>query len=241
MHGMMELPLKPIKQKRISDQVFDQIRDLIFRGRLKPGEKLMTERELARAMGVSRTAVRDAVRRLAAMGLIVQRQGLGTFVQPKDKAALEGPLAQAMRAEDASIEDLLEVRMGLECNAAALAAKRADADDLAAMTLSIDEMTAEVRSGRMGTEADTAFHMAVAYAVKNPLHILIMRNFYDYLFHGIKKNLASLYETPGNIDVILKQHKTILGAIEQRDPDKAYAAMHEHIRYVMDHFKHRIR
>jgi GntR family transcriptional repressor for pyruvate dehydrogenase complex len=70
----MTIPIKPIKPKRISDQVFDQIRELIYRGTLKPGEKLMTERELAQAMNVSRTTIRDAIQRLVTMGLITQKQ-----------------------------------------------------------------------------------------------------------------------------------------------------------------------
>lgn len=232
----MTIPIKPIKPKRISDQVFDQIRELIFRGTLKPGERLMTERELAQAMNVSRTTIRDAIQRLVAMGMIVQKQGQGTFVKAVD-AALENPLAKAMEAQNASLNDLLEVRMGLECNAASLAAKRADEDDITAMEQSIDEMQAEIGSGRLGTEADTAFHMAIAYAAKNPLHILIMRNFYDYLFLGIGENLACLYENPQNIHIILRQHKKILASIKARDPEKAYAAMNEHIRFVLDFFR----
>ena len=234
----MTIPIKPIKPKRISDQVFDQIRELIYRGTLKPGEKLMTERELAQAMNVSRTTIRDAIQRLVAMGLIVQKQGQGTFVKSVDDT-LATPLAKAMKAQDASIEDLLEVRLGLECNAAALAAQRADETDITALNQSITEMTEEVNSGRLGTEADTAFHMAIAYAAKNPLHILIMRNFYDYLFHGIGENLASLYEDPKNIEEILRQHRKILSTIKSRDPFKAYSAMKEHIGYVMAFFKNR--
>lgn len=232
----MTIPIKPIKPKRISDQVFDQIRELIYRGKLKPGEKLMTERELAQAMNVSRTTIRDAIQRLVAMGLIVQKQGQGTFVKSIDNT-MTNPLAKAMEAQDASLEDLLEVRMGLECNAAALAAKRADETDITALNQSIVEMEAEVNSGRLGTEADTSFHMAIAYAAKNPLHILIMRNFYDYLFHGIGENLASLYEDPANIQEILRQHKDILDTIKARDPYKAYRAMSKHIGFVMEFFK----
>ncbi len=232
----MTIPLKPIKQKRISDQVFDQLRELIFRGKLKPGEQLMTEREMALAMNVSRTTVRDAFQRLTAMGLIIQKQGQGTFVKSQDTEALDSPLAKAMVDQDASLKDLLEVRLGLECNAAALAARRADETDLNALKQSIKEMVTEVRSGRMGTQADTTFHMAIAYAAKNPLHILIMRNFYDYLFQGINKNLASLYESPENIDIILKQHQAILDAITNRNSEKAYDNMNEHITFVLDHF-----
>lgn len=234
----MTIPIKPIKPKRISDQVFDQIRELIYRGTLKPGEKLMTERELAQAMNVSRTTIRDAIQRLVAMGLIIQKQGQGTFVRPVDDT-MENPLAKAMEAQDASLADLLEVRMGLECNAAALAAKRADATDIKALTQSINEMESEVTSGRLGTEADTAFHMAIAYAAKNQLHILIMRNFYDYLFHGIRENLSCLYEDPDNIQKILRQHKSILASIKARDNYKAYTSMNRHIKFVLDFFKNR--
>lgn len=234
----MTIPIKPIKPKRISDQVFDQIRELIFRGTLKPGERLMTERELALAMTVSRTTIRDAIQRLVAMGMIVQRQGQGTFVKQVD-ASLENPLAKVMETQNASLEDLLEVRMGLECNAASLAAKRADEADIAAMTQAIDEMQMEIESGRLGTEADTAFHMAIAYAAKNPLHILIMRNFYDYLFLGIGENLACLYEDPENIQEILRQHKNILASIKARDPDKAYTVMNKHINFVLNFFEDR--
>lgn len=229
-------PIKPIKPKRISDQVFDQIRELIYRGTLKPGEKLMTERELAQAMHVSRTTIRDAIQRLVTMGLITQKQGQGTFVKPME-AVQENPLAKAMEAQSASLVDLLEVRLGLECNAAALAAQRADETDITAMQQSIEEMQHEVASGRLGTEADTGFHMAIAYSAKNPLHILIMRNFYDYLFHGIRENLASLYEDPENIQKIFTQHRAILEAIKSRDPDKAYDAMNTHIAFVRDFFK----
>jgi len=232
----MSIPLKPIKPKRISDQVFDQIRELIYRGTLKPGEKLMTERELARAMNVSRTTIRDAIQRLVAMGLIVQRQGQGTFVKSFDDR-LENPLSKVIEAQNISLEDLLEVRIGLECNAVSLAALRADESDIIAMTQSIEEMQTAVASGRLGTQADTSFHMAVAYAAKNPLHILIMRNFYDYLFHGIRENLASLYEDPANIEIIISQHKSILAAIKARDNEKAWETMQAHIKFVMDFFK----
>ncbi|MCF6247367.1 MAG: FadR family transcriptional regulator [Desulfobacula sp.] len=229
----MTVPLKPIKPKRISDQVFDQIRELIYRGKLKPGEKMMTERELAQQMKVSRTTVRDAVQRLVAMGLIVQRQGQGTFVGTYE-TGIKNPIIKAMEDQNTSLEDLLEVRMGLECNAASLAAVRADGSDLKAMSQCIKEMENEIEQGRLGNDADASFHMAIAYASKNPLHILIMRNFHDYLLHGIRENLRSLYEEPGNIEIIVIQHKAILAAITARDAEGAYAAIQNHINFVLD-------
>lgn len=230
----MSSPIKPIKPKRISDLVFDQIRELIFRGRLKPGQKMMTERELAEEMNVSRTTIRDAIQRLSAIGLIVQKHGQGTFVGTYDEGH-KNPIIKAIEDQNASLEDLLEVRMGLECNAASLAATRADQSDIKAMSQCIKEMKKEVQSGRLGNEADASFHMAIAYASKNPLHILIMRNFHDYLLHGIRENLASLYDEPKNVEIIFKQHDTILKAITSRDAENAYAGMKKHINFVLDY------
>jgi len=228
--------LKPIRPKRISDQVFDQLRELIFRGEFKAGEQILTERELAEAFGVSRTSVRDAINKLVVMGLLEQKQGQGTFVRSPD-AKEQSILATMVESQDASITDLLEVRMGLECNAAAMAASRAVEKDLQFMEKSIEEMHKEVSSGRLGTEADVSFHMAICYATKNPLQVFIMKNFYDFLFTGIKVNLEGLYQVPGNIETILEQHKTIFQAIRDHDPETAYRAMKRHIDFVYAFFK----
>ncbi len=230
--------LKPIKQRKISDQVFEQLKELIFRGKLTPGDKLSTEREMARSMDVSRTTVRNAITRLVTMGLVEHKQGKGTFVAVPD-AHKKNPFAQVMNDKEASILDLLEVRMGLECVAAALAAKRADETDIRAMKQSVEEMRNKISAGRLGTAADTSFHMAIAYATKNPLHIQVMKNFYDYLIHGIKESLRSLYENKNNIQVILNQHEAVMKAVISRRPEQAYQSMQTHIVFVKEFFKRR--
>ena len=234
----MAIALQPIKPKKISDQVFEQIRELIFRGQLKPGQQVMPERELAEALDVSRTTVRNAINKLVVLGLLEHKQGQGTFVRLPDTRP-GNPVAAAMEVEEATISDLLEVRMGLECNAAALAAQRASERDVQFMEASLEEIRTEVNSGRLGTEADTAFHMALAYATKNPVHVYLMKNFYDFLFVGIKKNLSHLYEDPENIDQILRQHSEIITAIKQKDPQNASMAMRRHIQFVQEYFRSR--
>ena len=234
----MKIPLQPIKPKKISDQVFDQLRELIFREEFKPGEQLMPERELAEALGVSRTSVRNAINKLVVMGLLEQKQGQGTFVKKPEKRP-RNPLEVAMQPQEASLQHLLEFRMGMECNAAYWAAQRAVEKDLRFLEKSIAEMKAEVASGRLGTEADVAFHMAIAYATQNPIHVQLMRQFYDFLFVGIKENLAHLYEDHQNIEEILKQHTAISRAIGAHQPEQAFEAMHRHIAFVLDFFKTR--
>ena len=231
--------LKPIKPKRMSDQVFEQLKDLIFRGHLKPGERLMTERELAQHLGVSRPTVREAINKLVAMHLLDHRQGQGTFVNLPTTSADKNPLAAVLNGQDASLMDLLEVRLGLECNAVALAARRASEDDIRELEKSVEDMAAAIKEGNLGSDADIFFHMAIAFATKNVVQIHIMKSLYDLLFYGIQENLQHLYTEPINLDKVLQQHTDILNALRQHDPDEAYAAMKRHITFVQDYFRDR--
>ena len=228
----MTQKLKPIKPKRIADQVFEQLYELIFRDEFKPGEKIMTERELSEAFQVSRTSVRDAINKLVVMGMLEQRQGQGTFVcQPGGKT--HSFMAKVMSSQNASLQDLLEVRMGLECNAAALAAQRAGDDDIQFLEKSLAEIERQVNEGRLGSSADTQFHMAIAYATHNPLQVFLMKQFYDFLAYGIKENLFTLYRESRKFETIQKQHVKIVSGIKARDPMRAYMATKQHIEYVI--------
>lgn len=230
--------LRPIKPKRIADQVFEQLREKILRGEIKPGDQLLPERELAESLAVSRTTVRNALSKLITLNFLEQRQGQGTFVSSPESGK-GNPLASIIDVEDASINDILEIRLGLECNAAALAAKRATDQDIISLSRTVQDMEEIVKDGDLGYGEDAAFHMAIAYATKNMVQIQMMRNFYDLLFFGIKKNLKHLHQEPINIDNILKQHRQVYNAIVEHDPVKAEAAMREHIVFVQDWFRNR--
>ena len=235
----MNLLLKPIKARRVSDQAFEQIRDLVFRGQLKPGDQLMPERGLAQAMGVSRPTVREAIRRLVTMGLLEHQQGAGTFVRSLNAQREHNPLAAVIEGHDATLEELLEVRMGLEGQAALLAAQRASAEDLQVMEKALVAMQAENAAGRLGIDNDVSFHMALAFASKNPVQVYIMKNFYDLLHHGIKENLRALWEEPASLPIIIRQHREIYEAIKDHDPEGAYQSMKRHITFVLDFVRNR--
>ncbi|MGC9194355.1 MAG: FadR/GntR family transcriptional regulator [Syntrophobacteraceae bacterium] len=228
--------LTPIKPKRISDLVFEQLRDLVFKGQLGPGRRLLTERELAESLGVSRPTVREAINRLVTLGLLEHRQGQGTFVVCPSSE--QNPLGMPPD-EKLSLADLLEVRLGLECNAVTMAARRATEQDLHDMEKCLREMTARIEAGELGSSADVAFHMAIAYATKNMVQIHIMKNFYDLLFYGIKSNLQHLYAEPATLEVITLQHQNILQAIRQSDSDLASTAMRAHIDFVLEFMRER--
>ncbi len=235
----MSILLKPIKAKRVSDQAYEQIRDLIFRGQLKPGNRIMPERELALALGVSRPTVREAIKRLVTMGLLEHRQGQGTFVRSTDSQRERNPLAAVMEGHDASLVELLEVRLGLESQSAILAAQRATPEDLQGLEKALEAMLAENAAGRPGIEADVSFHMAIAFASKNPVQVYLMKNFYDLLHFGIKENLQALWEDPSSLPAISRQHRQIYAAIRNHDPEAAYQAMKEHITFVLDFVRNR--
>lgn len=234
------MTLKPIKPKRISDQVFEQLRELIYKGEFRPGAQIPPERDLAQSMEVSRTSVRNAINKLVTMGLLEHRQGQGTFVSsPESRSG--NPLVAAMGAEEATIEDLLEVRMGLECNSALLAARRATRVDITSMEKCLKEMEDDlVVSGRISAESDVAFHMAITFATRNPVIIHLMRSFYDFLFVGIKTNLVHLYMERGSLDEIMDQHRRIFASIKGRDSEGAFKGMQEHISFVGNYFREKM-
>lgn len=226
------LHFTPIKPRSVSEQVFEQLRDLIFRGKLKPGEKIPPERELAAAFGVSRPSVKAAISKLVNMGIVVQRQGQGTTVRSTESRYLENPLREVLEGESVSIVDLLEVRSGLEVNAVGLAAERATNEDVQALEQCLQDMLSKVEKGQMGSEEDVAFHMCIAFATKNSAQIYMMKNFYDLLFHGIRESRIYLYEA-GNLGTMNQQHAEILQAIRNRNPGEAQKCMENHIRFVM--------
>jgi len=233
------MTIRPIKPRRISCQVFEQIRELIYKGVFKPEQQIPPERDLAASMQVSRTSVRNAIERLVKLGLLQQIQGQGTFVSsPETRTG--NPLSAMMTTDEATFSDLLEVRMGLECNAARLAAIRATDKDLCTMQASLEEMAENLASNNsISTEADTAFHMSVAFATKNPVLIHLTRNFYDFLFVGIKKNLTHMVEHQEAYEDVLEHHRTVFRHIKNRAPVKAHDAMHKHLCYVQEFFEKR--
>jgi GntR family transcriptional regulator, transcriptional repressor for pyruvate dehydrogenase complex len=224
---------KEIRPKKISDQVYEQIQDLIYRGQLKPGEQLLPERELAETLSVSRNSVREAINKLVDRNLIENRQGMGTFVCKPEPGQQDNPLSSVL-GDDISVQELLEFRLGLECNAAVLAARKATSEDIAHLNAVMEEMRQLVKGGSMGHEEDVRFHMGIACATQNRVHIHMMKRFYDLLYYGIWKSHMYLYLEKPNLEAILDQHGHILEAIRNHDAQMAYDAMRGHIKFVME-------
>ncbi len=208
------------KSKTTADRVFEALREKIVSGSIKPGEKLMTERALAETMGVSRTTIRGAIGRLVGMGLLEHRQGKGTFLTRTADGEIS-PAARAMGFQTSTLEDLFEIRAGLESQAVVLAAKRAGQKDVDNLKRSLDAISGKV-------DEDVAFHMAIAMAAKNPVQVHLLKNLYDYLFYGNRKNTYLLDAQPARLQEVNRLHRRILSAIEKRDPVSALDAGRHH-------------
>lgn len=235
---MEESPTKvsnTMKPKKLSDQVFERIRDMIFKGDLRPGEQLKSERELSEILSVSRPTIRLAIQRLIELGMIEHRQGQGTFICNPKQTKGQNLLRDMIDMGETNLREILEVRMALECHAATTAALQATAADVDLLDKHVEEMRASIEHGELGILEDVRFHMTLAYATKNQVQIMLMKNLYDLLHFGIEESLKKLYQDPRNLEIILDQHQRVSHAIRLRDSDAAYSAMRDHINFLINY------
>jgi DNA-binding FadR family transcriptional regulator len=231
------MSFKAIKKQYISDIVFEQLRDNIYRGDIKAGEKLLPERELADILRVSRTSVRKAINQLIEMGYVENRQGQGNFVKLPQAKDPYNPFSYAMTPGKSTLDELMEVRIGLECHGVALAAERADDKDIYFLEQAFAELTGAESSQNGARDADMKFHMGIAYATHNSVQIDLIRRFYDYMFYSISTLHSILYETHNNLESINKQHYNILEAIRNHDQENGRRHMLQHITFLRTFLK----
>ena len=199
----------------------------ILLGTFKPGDKLPSENTLVREHGVSRTVVREALSKLQASGLVEPRLGLALYHEGPDPVA--GLRVGAENA--ASVRDLLELRIGLEGQAAALAAVRRDDGHVARMRQALDDYQDLAAAGDSCIEADRRFHLLIAEATGNLYFSEMMAQLGSGL---IPRNRMALAERAGaklarHAYLANLEHEAILNAIRRQDPDAARAAMCLHL------------
>jgi GntR family transcriptional repressor for pyruvate dehydrogenase complex len=225
---MTTLTITPIKPKLVSDQVFDQLRELIFRRQIKPGEPLLPERELSRMLNVSRSTVRNAINKLIGMGLVEQRKGFGTVVRTPESEA-ENPIRALLGLQEATLAELVELWQSLEGDAAELAAVRASDEDIQAMEEALEAQMYDCAAGNCLPDTSISFHMAVVFATKNRARINLMKHFYDLLFGTMADEIFQIYNDLEALNQNLEDHRKILDAIRRRDAPQARQAGSRHI------------
>jgi GntR family transcriptional repressor for pyruvate dehydrogenase complex len=219
------MELEPIKSTRIYEEIVRQIKTMITEGRLKSGDQLPPERDLAEKFLVSRTSVREALRALESLGLVEIRPGEGTFVREISIESLIQPFALVMASQREAIGELFEARRLLEPLIAELAAVRATRDDLHEMERILDEQAREIAAGRTGLGQDAQFHAAVGAAAHNRAITRIAHAVMDLLTQSREESL----NTPGRPERSHEDHRRILDAIAKRSETAARQAMLDHL------------
>lgn len=221
----------PIKTKKIYEEIVEQLKDMITRGELKPGEKLPAERDMAESLGVSRASVREALTALEAIGILDIRPGDGTFVRQTNISETFAPLALVLAVERNPGKQLMEVRRVLETESAALAAVRATEENLTKIEESLAKMKA-AESIPLAVEYDLKFHFAIAEATQNTILLRIMNTVADLMHITFRANREKLYAIPDKSSQVIAEHDAIYHAIRERKPEKARQYMLEHINNI---------
>ncbi|MBW2341791.1 MAG: FadR family transcriptional regulator [Deltaproteobacteria bacterium] len=226
---------KPLSNERAFETIAKQLKEAIYSRKLKPGDKLPTERELAKMFSSSRAAVRSAVLSLEQSGLLKIQKGAGGgfFIQELDFRPVRNSLNELLRLGKASIADLAEARRVLEPEAARLAAKKATSSDITKMEQSVLHLEQRMTKDLPRQANDFDFHVCVAEGSKNPIIITIMQSLMDLLFQSV----GSYVLEPDQNEEIIKQHKKILDAIKANDPEKSQASALEHVKAMRGLFK----
>jgi DNA-binding FadR family transcriptional regulator len=216
--------------RKLAHAVVERLSGRIRRGEFKPGDKLPTESEITRAFGVSRTVVREAMSRLQAAELVETRHGIGTFVREgADRAPFRiDPVGSATLNELIAI---LELRISIETEAAALAAERRGPAHLAAMRRALDAFSRQVAQSKDAVQADFRFHLTIAQATGNRHFADLIRYLGTMLFPRTRVNSAQLAgeRRATYLNRVNREHEKIYEAIGRRAPEAARMAMRAHL------------
>ena len=212
-----------------------QLESLIVGKSLRPGDRLPSERELGAKLGVSKTVVREAIRSLAARGLVEVRPGSGTYILGFHREMMAGPMSLLLRSGTLSTEQVHEVREVLEVEIAGLASIRASAKDMEAMEETIEALKAPQISAMEYAEADVAFHQRLAEAAGNPLFSVLANAINDVM---IEVRLLAYAYNKSSVERALHYHSWILENVRKRDVEGARRAMEEHLRSSLAVMRH---
>jgi GntR family transcriptional repressor for pyruvate dehydrogenase complex len=224
---------KQIKPKKIYEEVAEALHEGIRSGVLKPGDKLDSVQQLAENFQVGRSAIREALSALKAMGLIEMRQGEGTFVRQFEESSIKFPLSTAMLMNKDDVMNLLEVRKIIEIGAAASAAARRTSENLKSMEEALDEMKIAHGNEELGEKSDLKFHLALAAATQNLLLVKLLTDVSDIMQQTMKETRRIwLFSKQTTIEQLYEEHLAIYNAVLEQNGEKAGIAMETHLNNV---------
>jgi GntR family transcriptional repressor for pyruvate dehydrogenase complex len=228
--------IEPVKRSNIGDMIVNQIKELILEGKLKPGDKLMPERELMEILQVGRTSLREALKVLESQGLI-QRSQKGTFISSNYHDFFSDTLMYQLYLADTEMEDIFETRRIIEKELTYLAAQRADEEDLNGILIAVQgmEKAIEMNDQKGFVSADMLFHERIAKSSKN----LVMNDLYNSIKNLVFRVQEKVVMVPGVMNESLEFHKKIYDTIKNRKPEEASMLMLNHMLQVQRFLKNK--
>ena len=229
-----------VRQRRLSDDIVEQLEGMILEGTLKSGERLPAERALAEQFGVSRPSLREAIQKLAAKGLLVSRQGGGNYVVETLGSTFSDPLLHLLENNPEAQRDLLEFRQTLEASCAYYAALRATEVDRERLTAAFDALqdcyTRDDEVSRIEEgAADARFHLAIAEASHNAVLLHTIRGLFDLLKRNVVTNIGGMYQQRSETrDMLINQHRDLYLAIIEGRAEQAREVSTRHQLYVQE-------
>ncbi|WP_448216932.1 FCD domain-containing protein [Endozoicomonas sp. 2B-B] len=220
-----------MKQQTLADRITGKLETMILEGVYKPGDRLPPERKLAEQLEVSRPSLRTALKTLAAKGILRSRQGGGHYITDILTRSVTNPLVDILGKHPNAQDDVLEFRVLLEGTCAFYAAQRATEEDKQNLQKAF-RLLEESTGTDQESQADLAFHLAIAEASHNIILLQAMRGIFSLLEHNIAANIGGMYNNQETGTQLLQQHRDIMAAILAGQAEQARLAAEEHVIYV---------
>jgi GntR family transcriptional repressor for pyruvate dehydrogenase complex len=219
--------IDPDRRWTTAEEIISQLREMIHRGELRPGDRLPPERDLAKLLGVSRPTLRAAIRSLSAVGVLQSRRGAGTFVVQADgpPSLDSSPLRLMASLHGLTPGEMFEARQSLEMAVAGLAAERATADQMATMSEELTDMFASLDQPEEFLVHDMRFHQTIAAASGNRILTALMNMVATILFEVRSKTVRRARDLKESAEM----HRHIYRAIKEHNPEAARIAMRNHL------------
>jgi GntR family transcriptional regulator, transcriptional repressor for pyruvate dehydrogenase complex len=221
---------RPIAPSRgLTHELVERLTAEIIGGKLAPGAKLPTEQEMIAATGVSRTVVREALAALRAEGLVVIRQGVGAFVAESVRRPFRIDVDQLRSLHE--VVEVMELRVGIEVEAASLAAERASAADKRRIEQAYTAIDQAIGRGELGVDEDFALHRSIAVAAANPQFERFLQYLGRFIIprQTVRVNAALAVDRAAYLRKLQREHREIVDAIGAGAVTKARAAMRQHL------------
>lgn len=226
----MGFKFETVKASRISENIAGQIREAILNGELKIGDQLPSEKDFANHFGVSKSSLREAYRVLEAYGLLEIRQGMtgGAFIKEVDLTTIKDSLVNYFFFKNPGLRDYTEIRTFLEPQVVRICAEKITAKDIEYLENNILAMEQEPDGKNFISDLDIAFHKKLVDITGNKIISLIVETIQTALI-----NIKRIVHTDEQfLKKVCDDHKMIVAALKERDPEKASIAMLDHINEV---------